>query len=217
MIHAIVLGPPGSGKGSVAKLICQAYNIPHISTGDMFREAIASNTNIGKIAASFIHEGHFVPDDVTIEIVKQRILQPDCAHGFLFDGFPRTLPQAEALDQLLKTLQRPLTIVIDLACDEPELIRRIAGRLVCPTCGSSYQVDTVKPRVAGVCDLDATTLVQRKDDNLEAFAIRTKAYQDLTLPLIGFYKAKGLLKLFDGDQPTVDLFEDVKQALQGQQ
>lgn len=213
MINAILLGPPAAGKGSVAKLLRKHYRIPHISTGEMFREAIEAKTPLGRLAASYIDGGNLVPDDVTIQLVAERIQQPDCQHGFMFDGFPRTLVQAEALETLLASLKRPINTVLEFECPRPELIRRITGRRICPVCGTSYQLDTMKPKQDGVCDHDGATLIQRKDDNVEAFTVRLKAYDDLTAPLIGYYQAKGLITQFDGVKATVDLFEDVKAFL----
>jgi adenylate kinase len=213
MINAILLGPPGAGKGSVAKLIADDYHLPHISTGDMFREAIAKGTDIGKLAATFINAGKLVPDDVTIALVKERIQAPDCRQGFMFDGFPRTIPQAEALQTLLMSIKRPLNTVMEFDCDRSELIRRITGRRVCKTCGTPYHVDTMKPKVEGICDRDGGPLILRKDDNLEALTVRLKAYEEQTFPLIGFYQAKGLITPFDGAKTTKDLFQDVKKFL----
>jgi adenylate kinase len=213
MINAILLGPPGAGKGSVAKLIADDYHLPHISTGDMFREAIAKGTDIGKLAATFINAGKLVPDDVTIALVKERIQAPDCKQGFMFDGFPRTIPQAEALQTLLMSIKRPLNTVMEFDCDRSELIRRITGRRVCKTCGMPYHVDTMKPKVEGICDRDGGPLILRKDDNLEALTVRLKAYEEQTFPLIGFYQAKGLITPFDGAKTTKDLFQDVKKFL----
>jgi adenylate kinase len=213
MINSILLGPPGAGKGSVAKLIADHYNLPHISTGDMFREAIANGTEVGKLAATFINAGKLVPDDVTIALVKERIQAPDCKHGFMFDGFPRTIPQAEALQTLLVSIKRHLNTVMEFDCDRTELIRRITGRRVCKTCGTPYHVDTMKPKVEGICDRDGGPLILRKDDNLEALTVRLKAYEDQTFPLIGFYQAKGLITPFDGAKTTKDLFQDVKKFL----
>jgi adenylate kinase len=213
MINSILLGPPGAGKGSVAKLIADHYHLPHISTGDMFREAIANGTEVGKLAATFINAGQLVPDDVTIALVKERIQAPDCKHGFMFDGFPRTIPQAEALQTLLVSINRPINTVMEFDCDRTELIRRITGRRVCKTCGTPYHVDTMKPKVEGICDRDGGPLILRKDDNLEALTVRLKAYEEQTFPLIGFYQAKGLITPFDGAKTTKDLFQDVKAFL----
>lgn len=213
MINSILLGPPGAGKGSVAKLIADHYHLPHICTGDMFREAIAKGTPVGQLAATFIHAGKLVPDDVTIALVKERIQAPDCKQGFIFDGFPRTIPQAEALQTLLVSIKRPINTVMEFDCVRKELIRRITGRRVCKTCGSPYHVDTMKPKVEGICDRDGGPLILRKDDNLDALTVRLKAYEDQTFPLIGFYLAKGLITPFDGAKSTKDLFQDVKKFL----
>jgi adenylate kinase len=213
MINAILLGPPGAGKGSVAKLIADHYHIPHISTGDMFREVMAKGTPLGQLAASYINAGKLVPDDVTIALVKERIQAPDCQKGFMFDGFPRTIPQAEALQTLLATMHRPINTVMEFDCARQELIRRITGRRVCKICGTPYHVDTMKPKVEGICDRDGGPLIQREDDNLEALTVRLKAYETQTFPLIGFYKAKGLITPFDGAKKTIDLFHDVKAFL----
>jgi adenylate kinase len=214
MVNAILLGPPAAGKGSVAKLLTKAYNIPHISTGDMFREAIKKKTEVGKIAGALINDGKFVPDDITIALVRERLQADDCKNGFMFDGFPRTIPQAEALEGLLKEINRPINTVMEFDCSRDELKRRITGRRVCPVCGTPYHIDTMKPKVEGICDHDGAQLIQRKDDNLEALTIRLKAYEDLTFPLIAFYEAKGLLTRFDGAKKTVDLFDDVKAFLE---
>ena len=213
MINAILLGPPGVGKGSVGKLIADHYHIAHISTGDMFRDAMAKGTTLGKLAGALINQGKYVPDDVTIALVKERIQAPDCKHGFMFDGFPRTIPQAEALQTLLKSMKRPINTVMGLDCEEKELVRRITGRRICKICGTPYHVDTIKPRVQGICDHDGGPLIQREDDNLKAFTVRLKAYEDQTLPLIGFYKALGLLIPYDGAKKPKDLFLDVKKNL----
>jgi adenylate kinase len=213
MINVILLGPPAAGKGSVAKLLKDHYRIPHISTGDMFREAIAKQTPVGQLAATYINKGHLVPDEVTIELVRERLLQPDTEHGFMFDGFPRTIPQADALQTLLATLNRPLLSVLSIECHRQELIRRITGRLVCTVCGVPYHPDTIPPKVAGICDHDGAPLMQRKDDNLEAFTVRLDAYEAQTSPLIGYYKALGLITPFDGVKDPVDLFEDIRQFL----
>jgi adenylate kinase len=213
MINAILLGPPAAGKGSVAKLLSKHYHVPHISTGDMFREAMEAQTPLGVLAASFIDKGNLVPDDVTIALVEERLANPDCRHGFMFDGFPRTIVQADALENLLKKMKRPINTVLEFECNRPELIRRITGRRICSECGTPYHIDTMKPKKEGVCDHDGAPLLTRKDDNVDAFTVRLKAYDELTAPLIGYYQAKGLITQFDGVKATVDLFEDVKAFL----
>lgn len=207
MLNIILLGPPGAGKGSVAKIILQRYQIPHISTGDMFREAIKEGTKVGKEAATYINAGKLVPDDVTIALVKERLAKPDCQKGYLLDGYPRTIPQAEALDKIGKEIKRPVSAVLEFDCERKELIRRITGRRVCKQCGAPYHIDTMKPKVAGKCDLDGAELIQRKDDNLEAFTVRLKAYEDQTFPLVAFYQKKKLLTKFDGALKTQLLYD----------
>ena len=211
--NIILMGPPGAGKGTLAKQLMSAFDLVHISTGDMFREAIKAGTELGKLAKSFIDRGDLVPDEVTIGIVKERLGQDDCEKGFLLDGFPRTLPQAEALKVLSSEVNRPIQVVINLDCDNQELIRRISGRRVCKTCGAPYHVVTLKPKVEGVCDICGGPLYQRADDNEEALKVRLEHYVQSTKPLLDFYAKEGLLKSFDSLVGKEQLFDQVSEFL----
>ena len=192
--NIILMGPPGAGKGTLAKQLKSALDLVHISTGDMFRENIKAQTELGKLAQSYIDHGDLVPDSVTIEMLKARLAEKDCEKGFLLDGFPRTLPQAEALEKLSKEINRPIEVVVNLDCDNNELIRRISGRRVCKNCGAPYHIVTMKPKVEGVCDLCGGPLYQRADDNEEALKVRLDHYVKDTKPLLDFYRERGLLK-----------------------
>lgn len=211
--NIILMGPPGAGKGTLAKQLKEALNLVHISTGDMFREAIKAQTELGVLAASYINKGDLVPDDVTIGLVKERLSQKDCEAGFLLDGFPRTLAQAEALDEIAKSISRPIEAVINLDCDNDELVRRISGRRVCKDCGAPYHVVTMKPKVEGVCDLCGGPLFQRKDDNEEALKVRLEHYVSETKPLLDFYKKLGLLESFNSLVGKEELFDEVSSYL----
>lgn len=210
MLNIILMGPPGAGKGTQAKILIKKFAIPHISTGDMFREAIKEGTPLGKLAASYINDGHLVPDDVTIGLVKERLSKDDCAKGYLLDGFPRTIAQAEALEVLSKEINRPVEYVINIDTPKEELITRICGRRVCKKCGAPYHIINIKPKVDGVCDICGGELVQRPDDNEEALNVRLDAYMKQTKPLLDYYQKKGLLKTFSGknkDELTPQLME----------
>ena len=211
--NIILMGPPGAGKGTLAKQLLKAFPFVHISTGDMFREAIKAGTELGKLAQSYIARGDLVPDEVTIGLVRERLSQPDCANGFMLDGFPRTLPQAEALDEITKSINRPIDTVVNLDCDNKELIRRISGRRVCKTCGAPYHIDTMKPKVEGVCDACGGPLFQRPDDNEEALKVRLDHYVHDTKPLLEFYEKKGLLRNFDSLKGSELLFDEVREYL----
>ena len=207
--NIILMGPPGAGKGTLAKQLKKAFDLTHISTGDMFRDAIKAGTELGNLAASYINKGDLVPDDVTIGLVRERLSQPDCANGFLLDGFPRTLPQAEALQVLTKEISRQIDVVVNLDCDNNELVRRISGRRVCRNCGAPYHIVTLKPKVEGVCDLCGGELYQRKDDNEEALKVRLEHYVQDTKPLLDYYANLGLLESFDSLVGKEALFDEV--------
>ena len=211
--NIILMGPPGAGKGTLAKQLKDELNLVHISTGDMFRDAIKAQTELGKLAQGYINHGDLVPDDVTIGLVRERLSQPDCENGFLLDGFPRTLPQAEALSEMTKEISREIDVVVNLDCDNQELVRRISGRRVCRTCGAPYHVVTLKPKKEGVCDLCGGELYQRKDDNEEALKVRLEHYVQDTKPLLDYYASKGLLESFDSLVGKEQLFDEVASFL----
>lgn len=207
------MGPPGAGKGTAAKQLQSALGLVHISTGDMFREAIKEGTELGKLAKSFIDQGNLVPDDVTIGIVKERLSKDDCANGFLLDGFPRTLVQAEALERISKEINRPIDVVVNLDCDQAELVRRISGRRVCKNCGAPYHVTSMKPQIEGVCDKCGGPLMQRPDDNEEALKVRLHHYVESTKPLLEFYSKLGLLENFNSLKGADVLFDEISSFL----
>ena len=211
--NIILMGPPGAGKGTLAKQLMSGLNLVHISTGDMFRDAIKAGTPLGTLAKSYIDRGDLVPDEVTIGLVKERLSQDDCAKGFLLDGFPRTLPQAEALKEMSKEINRPIEVVVNLDCDNSELIRRISGRRVCKSCGAPYHIESMKPKVEGVCDICGGPLYQRADDNEEALKVRLEHYVQDTKPLLDFYAKEGLLKSFDSLVGKEQLFDQVSKFL----
>jgi len=213
-MYLIFLGAPGSGKGTQSLWIEKEYNIPHISTGDMFRAAIAEGTQFGKLAASYIDGGNLVPDDITIGVVEERLKRDDCKRGFLFDGFPRTIAQAVALDELLKKLNIKLDGAVYLEVNESVLAERITLRRVCPKCGASYHKLVIPSKVEGVCDHCGSKLVQRKDDNEEALKVRLAAYKEQTEPLIEYYSSKGLLRTVDAMQSINKVSEDIKKLLE---
>ncbi len=213
MKNIILMGPPGAGKGTNAKRIATFYKIPHISTGDMFREAIKNKTSLGELASSYMSKGLLVPDEVTIGLVKERLSRDDCKDGYLLDGFPRTLVQAEALTKLSEEIGRPVTNVINIVVSEDILVDRICGRRVCKVCGAPYHVRNMKPKVDGVCDLCGGELVQRKDDNEETLKSRLAEYHKMTEPLIEYYTKLGVVSDIDGTKDLDVLFDDIKAIL----
>jgi len=214
-VNILFMGPPGAGKGTQAQVIVDAFGLPHISTGDAFRLAIKEGTPIGVKAKEYIDQGLLVPDDVTNGIVRERLSQPDCEKGFLLDGFPRTLLQAEALDTLLLESGRKLDHVINLNVDPEKLLVRITGRRICRTCGTTYHVIFNPPKQEGVCDKDGGELYQRPDDNEESVRTRLEEYASKTAPLIDYYANKGLLRQIDGDQEIGTVSEGILSVLRG--
>lgn len=196
-LNIILVGPPGAGKGTHSVHIEHTYQIPHISTGDIFRNSIAQKTPMGLKAKAFIDDGKLVPDEITVGIVKERLLQKDTEKGFLLDGFPRTLNQAYDLDKILSEMGRKVTLVLSITCDYSILEGRIVTRRVCPKCGASFNVKTLKPKVDGICDECGGVLIQRKDDTAEAFKTRMAEYEKKTAPLLEYYSKKGLVAIID--------------------
>lgn len=210
----VILGPPGAGKGTQAEYIINKYNIPHISTGDIFRENIKNNTELGRKAKSYMDKGLLVPDEVVIEIVQDRILKDDCKDGFLLDGFPRTVAQAVSLDSELVKLGTQLDKVINIDVDTDILVERAVGRRVCKTCGSTYHIKFNPPKEEGICDKDGTPLVQRDDDVKETVETRIQVYFEQTSPLIDYYKAQGLLLNVDGTLEIDKVFDEIVKGLE---
>ena len=212
-LNIILMGPPAAGKGTQSELICEAYQIPHISTGDMFRTAIADKTELGLEASKYIQAGKLVPDEVTIGLVRERLQAADCKKGFLLDGFPRTIAQADSLEEILASQNRHLSAVILLVADDDELTMRIADRRVCTNCGASYNLKTKKPQKDGICDVCSHPLIQRSDDRPESFKVRLDDYKNKTLPLVKYYREKGLIKEVGALNDIADVFKDIQDIL----
>jgi adenylate kinase len=198
----LLLGAPGAGKGTQASLLARTLDVPHISTGDMFRAAKANGSPMGVLARKYMEKGELVPDKVTIGIVEERLQQPDVTHGWILDGFPRTAAQAEALDGLLARLGQHLDAVVKLTVPKEELIRRLTGRRVCPNCSANYNTVSAPPKTEGVCDRCGHALEQREDDTEATVTRRLDVYDKQTRPLIAFYERKGLLHRVDGTEPV---------------
>ncbi|HEY9582329.1 MAG TPA: adenylate kinase [Savagea sp.] len=214
-MNIVLMGLPGAGKGTQADEIVKKYDIPHISTGDMFRAAISEGTELGKQAKSYMDNGALVPDEVTIGIVRERLAQPDCENGFLLDGFPRTVPQAEALNELLADLDKKVEYVINIDVEKDELISRLTGRRICTECGTSYHLQFNPPKVEGRCDKDNAELYQREDDNPETVTNRLEVNMKQSEPLLTFYKEQGVLTNVNGQQNIDAVFAEVDAVLQG--
>jgi adenylate kinase len=208
-MRAILLGPPGAGKGTQAETIVKEFSIPHISTGDIFRKNIKEGTPLGKKAMEYMDQGKLVPDDLTIELVKDRLLEDDCKEGFLLDGFPRTIYQADALEDFLKSLGQSLDYVINIRVRKELLVERAVGRRLCKNCGQAYHMSFNKPLKEGVCDKCGGELIQRKDDTQETVENRINVYREQTEPLIDYYTKKGIIVNIDGEKPIAQVGQDI--------
>lgn len=213
-MNLILLGPPGAGKGTQAELLEKQYHIPHISTGDIFRAAIKEGTSLGLEAKRYMDSGQLVPDEIVIGIVKERLVKPDCEAGFLLDGFPRTVPQADTLDQFLMGHNRRITAVINIEVADGILLSRLTGRRVCRNCAAVYHIATKPTKVQGVCDNCGGEVYQRDDDSPATVGNRLAVYAQQTAPLIAFYQSKGLLKSFDGTKPILEIFGEIRKVLE---
>ncbi|MGO1469572.1 MAG: adenylate kinase [Tissierella sp.] len=212
-MRLILLGPPGVGKGTQASNIVKKYDIPHISTGDMFRANIKSNTPLGISAKEYMDKGLLVPDELVISMVKDRLLEDDCKDGFLLDGFPRTIEQGVALDRELHEMGIKLDKVVNIQADKDVLIERITGRRVCKSCGATYHITNIPPKVEGVCDIDGGELYQREDDKIDTVATRIKVYFEQTEPLVNYYRQKGLIVDVDGTGEIKQIFDTIVDSL----
>ena len=211
-MRVVLFGAPGVGKGTQAALMRQRYGVAHISTGDALREAVAEGSEIGLAAKAYMDRGELVPDDVIIRIALDRIERAP-SRGFVLDGFPRTIPQAEALDRALDEIGKPLDVVVDLSVPEEEIVRRISGRLICSKCGDPYHVLTKKPKVDGICDRCGGELISRDDDTPDAVRNRLRVYAEKTLPLIEYYRKRGVLEQVDANGTVEESFARVERVL----
>ena len=212
-MNIIFLGPPGAGKGTQAQRICTALNIPQISTGDSLRRAIKEQTPTGLKAKSYIDAGKLVPDEVIIDIVKDRLAMDDCQNGYILDGFPRTLVQAEAFGEIANKIGKPVEVVVALEVGFDVLADRITGRRICPKCGAIFHMTTHRPKVEGICDECGGELQQRKDDTVEKLRQRMDEYENSTKPVIDYFDKLGVVEKIDAGKPAAEVFEDVKKAL----
>ncbi len=208
-MNLLIMGPPGSGKGTQSKYICEKYNIIHVSTGDMFRTAVAEKTEVGLLAKGYLDSGEYVPDSVTVRMVEERLTKKDCQNGFLLDGFPRTLEQAECLQKILKSQGKKLDKVINVEADTELIIKRLSGRRVCPKCGSSYHLKTQPPKVENVCDRCGADLIIRPDDCQETVENRIKVYLNNSADLLKYYKNLDLIVTVNGGNPIGTIFKKI--------
>jgi adenylate kinase len=217
-MNLILLGPPGAGKGTQAKRLEQRHGLVQLATGDMLRRAVASGSPLGEKVKAIMEAGRLVPDDIIIEMIADRIAAPDAAHGFILDGFPRTVPQAEALDAMLAEHGKKLDHVILMEVEEAALVDRIAGRFTCQACGASYHERYKRPAVEGVCDVcGSTDLVHRADDRPEAIATRLAAYRNQTAPILPYYRARGILRSVDGMAEIDEVTREIEAVIAGGQ
>lgn len=205
----IFLGPPGAGKGTQAKRIAEHYHVPHLSTGDMLREAVARGTELGKLARPIMERGELVPDDIIMGMVEERLTRPDSSKGFIFDGFPRTIPQAKRLDQILERRGLVKPLVVEFHVNPETLLHRLSGRWTCSVGGETYNIHERPPKVAGICDRDGGKLIQRSDDRPEVVKERLVSYERQTKPLVDYYRKNGVLEIVDGAASV----EEVSRAL----
>ena len=207
------MGPAGAGKGTMSDLILKEYDIPHISTGDMLRDNVRNNTELGNLAKSYMDAGNLVPDDVIIAMVEKRLQEDDCQKGYLLDGFPRTLVQAEAFEKIENKIGKPVECVIALEVGFDTLVERITGRRICPKCGAIYHIHNKPSKIEGICDVCGSELTQRKDDTVEQLTVRMDGYEKSTKPVIDFYDKLGIVSYIDASQETAAVFEKVKEVL----
>ncbi|MCI9072468.1 MAG: adenylate kinase [Lachnospiraceae bacterium] len=209
----IMLGAPGAGKGTQAKMIAEKYGIPHVSTGDIFRANIKNGTELGMEAKKYMDQGLLVPDELTVKILLDRVAQEDCQKGYVLDGFPRTIPQAEVLDKALAELGEEIDYAVNVDVPDENIVKRMSGRRACLACGATYHIEHIPPKQEGVCDNCGQSLVLRDDDKPETVQNRLKVYHDQTQPLIDFYTAKGVLRTVDGTVDMKDVFEAIVSIL----
>jgi adenylate kinase len=214
-MNILLMGPPGAGKGTQAERIVEEYGVPHVSTGDMFRRAMSEGTPLGLEAKSYVDKGLLVPDEVTIGIVRERLNESDCKKGFLLDGFPRTVSQAQALDGMLSDMKKKLDHVINIEVNRKLLLDRLTGRRICKECGSTYHVLFNPSKKEGICDKCGGSLYQRSDDTAEKVGTRLDEYTSNTLQLIDYYKAKGVLRPINGEREISEVFQDLDKLLRG--
>ena len=209
----IMLGAPGAGKGTQAKMIADKYGIPHVSTGDIFRANIKNGTELGKEAKKYMDQGLLVPDELTVKILLDRVAQPDCENGYVLDGFPRTIPQAEVLDKALAELSDKIDYAINVDVPDENIISRMSGRRACLNCGATYHLVTIPPKQEGICDKCGSELVLRDDDKPETVAKRLEVYHNQTKPLIEYYEKQGHLAVVDGTKGMEEVFADILKIL----
>ena len=205
----IMLGAPGAGKGTQAKMIAEKYSIPHVSTGDIFRANIKNGTDLGKQAKEYMDAGKLVPDELTVKILLDRVAQDDCKNGYVLDGFPRTIPQAEVLEDALNKLGDKIDYAINVDVPDENIVRRMSGRRACLKCGATYHIEHIPPKQEGICNTCGSELVLRDDDKPETVLNRLKVYHDQTQPLIDFYTERNVLKTVDGTRDMKDVFADI--------
>lgn len=209
----IMLGAPGAGKGTQAKMIAEKYGLPHISTGDIFRANIKNGTELGKEAKEYMDKGLLVPDELTVRLLLDRVAQDDCKNGYVLDGFPRTIPQAEVLDEKLSELGEKVDYAINVDVPDENIVNRMSGRRACLSCGATYHIVSIPPKKEGFCDVCGSELVLRDDDKPETVQNRLKVYHDQTQPLINFYEKKGVLRSVDGTLPMEEVFTAITKIL----